>query len=130
MGNVYERIHFTGSSSASQILLGFIIGYDTVTDDTASCIAKHAGVYLICWYTRRAPHSPLQYPLEKVTSLIEFGRVIIMKGWERDGTWLENSMMRGLFRGAGGDQGLYTVQTDGALYDSVLARRPSLGTLV
>ena len=98
IGDIYERKHFNDSDSAECAIQGLIDGYGLLTDEMAFRTAIHAGIHLICWYTRRAPNSPLPYPLKQVTGLIELGRDFVVKGWEADRRWFEDSLLSLLFR--------------------------------
>jgi hypothetical protein len=98
IGDIYERKHFDNSASAEGTLQGFITGYGPVPDEMAFRTAVHTGIHLICWYTRRAPNSPLPYPLEQVTSLIKLGRDFVVKGWAADRGWLQDSVLAPLFK--------------------------------
>jgi hypothetical protein len=60
--------------------------------------AIHAGVHLICWCTRRPPKGPLLAPLEQVTDLLKLARDFVVKGWEKDRRWFEDSPLAYLFR--------------------------------
>ncbi|KAH8651369.1 kinase-like domain-containing protein [Xylariales sp. PMI_506] len=122
IGDIYERAHYEGVPGALPAMEGFIEGYGfTVRDDDddgggvregrggrgrlqelddelAFRTAIHAGVHLICWYTRRAPTAPLRFPRPRVAQAMEIGRDWILKAWQQDKVWLRNSPLRSLFR--------------------------------
>ena len=101
IGDLCERKHFNNDSpSAEQVLQGLITGYGPVTREMAFRTAIHAGIHLICWYIRRAPDSPLPYPIEQATRLIELGRDFVVKGWNADRDWFQDSMLAPLFNGS------------------------------
>jgi hypothetical protein len=97
IGDLYERKHFKGVNGAIWAIQGFKNGYGTITDEMAFRTAIHVGVHLICWYTRRAPNSPLPFSLEQITALLKLGRDFVVKGWEKDRHWFENSVLSCLF---------------------------------
>ncbi|TGJ78533.1 hypothetical protein E0Z10_g10233 [Xylaria hypoxylon] len=99
IGDIYERWHFWEADGALPAIEGFIDGYGGLeADDLAFRIAIHAGVQLIGWYIRRAPNSPLRFPLEKVTDAMRIGRDWIEKGWQKDRTYFESTPMAALFK--------------------------------
>ncbi|KAK5636879.1 hypothetical protein RRF57_012591 [Xylaria bambusicola] len=98
IGDLYERWLFRGAESAIPMIEGFIEGYGQLKDDElAFRIAIHAGVQLIGWYIRRAPGSPLGFPLDQVTDAMRTGRDWISKGWQKDKKYFENTPLARLF---------------------------------
>ncbi|KAI1483171.1 kinase-like domain-containing protein [Daldinia eschscholtzii] len=98
VGDIYERKHFFQTDGALPAIEGFIQGYGGLDDELAFRTAIHAGVQLIGWYTRRAPTAPLQFPLEKVTDAMRIGRDWIVKGWQMNRDYFQNSPLSPLFK--------------------------------
>ena len=98
IGDLYERKHFHGTDSPLRAIEAFIDGYRPVTEEMAFQIAIHTGIHLICWYTRRAPNSPLPFPLAQVTALMKLGRDFVVKGWEADANRFQQTFLAPLFR--------------------------------
>ncbi|KAI1469029.1 kinase-like domain-containing protein [Daldinia caldariorum] len=98
VGDMYERKHFFKTDGVLPAIEGFIHGYGGLDDELAFRTAIHAGVQLICWYTRRAPTAPLQFPIEKVTDAMRIGRDWIVKGWQMDRDYFRNSPLAPLFK--------------------------------
>jgi hypothetical protein len=98
IGDLYERKHFNGTHSATWAIQELINGYGPITDEMAFRTAIHTGVHLICWYIRRPPKSPLPAPLEQVRDMLKLGTEFIVKGWEKDKRWFEDSLLADLFR--------------------------------
>ncbi|KAI1802086.1 kinase-like domain-containing protein [Daldinia bambusicola] len=99
VGDLYERKHFFQTNCVLTAIEGFIQGYGELDDELAFRTAIHAGVQLIGWYTRRAPTAPLQFPIEKVTDAMRIGRDWIVKGWQMDRDYFQNSPLAPLFTG-------------------------------
>ncbi|KAJ8113037.1 hypothetical protein ONZ43_g5248 [Nemania bipapillata] len=97
LADFYERNHFKGAAASIPAMRGFMDGYGPVDEEFAYRIAIHAGVHLICWYYRRDRNSPLPYPLPKVLAALIFGRDLILKGWAKDKSWLQTTMLGPLF---------------------------------
>ncbi|KAI1159877.1 kinase-like domain-containing protein [Nemania serpens] len=98
VGDIYERKHFWGTDGAVPAIEGFIEGYGGLNDELAFRVAIHAGSNLIAWYTRRNPNAPLRFPLEVVTDAMRLGRDWILKGWEKDRVYFEESPLACLFK--------------------------------
>ncbi|KAI0509604.1 kinase-like domain-containing protein [Xylaria bambusicola] len=102
IGDLYERWLFRGVEGAIPMIEGFIEGYGQLeNDEFAFRIAIHAGVHLIGWYIRRAPGSPLGFPLDLVTDAMRTGRDWISKGWQKDKKYFENTPLARLFSRGG-----------------------------
>jgi len=97
LADLYERDHFKGSDAVLPAMKGFADGYGRISDEMAFRTAIHAGVHLICWHIRRNPNLPLSAPTEKVLSALTIGRDLVLKGWDKDRWWLENSVLAPLF---------------------------------
>ncbi|KAH8765989.1 kinase-like domain-containing protein [Diaporthe sp. PMI_573] len=97
LADLYERNHFKDSDAVLPAMKGFADGYGRISDEMAFRTAIHAGVHLICWHIRRNPNLPLSAPMEKVLSALTIGRDLVLKGWEKDRLWLENSVLAALF---------------------------------
>ncbi|KAI0540368.1 kinase-like domain-containing protein [Xylaria digitata] len=99
ISDIYERWHFSRADGAIPAIEGFIDGYGGLEDDSlAFRIAIHAGVQLIGWYIRRAPNSPLPFPIEKITDAMRIGRDWVEKGWQKDRYYFESTPMASLFK--------------------------------
>jgi thiamine kinase-like enzyme len=98
IGDLYERKHFKGVNGATWAIQGFIDGYGPLTNEMAFRTAIHAGVHLICWYTRRPQKGPLPASPEQVTDLLKLARDFVVKGWEKDRRWFEDTSLAHLFR--------------------------------
>ncbi len=98
IGDIYERWHFSNADGAIPAIKGFIEGYGQLEDDElAFRVAVHAGVHLIGWYIRRAPNSPLPFPLEQVIDAMRIGRDWIKKGWQKDMNYFQDTPLASLF---------------------------------
>ncbi|KAI1275438.1 kinase-like domain-containing protein [Xylaria sp. FL0933] len=98
IGDIYERWLFGGVDGAIPAIEGFIEGYGQLEDeDLAYRIAIHAGVHIIGWYIRRAPNSPLLFPLAQVREAMRTGRDWIEKGWQRDVDFFKSTPLASLF---------------------------------
>jgi hypothetical protein len=97
IGDLYERKRFNGVRIALRIIEGFSAGYGGLTDDMAFRVAIHVGVHLICWYIRRDPNEPFSESLELCEEAIMIGTDFIVKGWEKDRRWFEQSELACLF---------------------------------
>jgi hypothetical protein len=98
VGDLYERKHFSGAYAAIRIIQGFAAGYGALSDDEAFRVAIHVGQHLICWYIRRDPKAPFTEPLEQIEGAIRIGTDFIVKGWEKDRKWFEDSDLACLFQ--------------------------------
>ncbi|KAI0803573.1 kinase-like domain-containing protein [Xylaria sp. FL0064] len=98
IGDIYERWLFGRADGAISAIEGFIEGYGRLEDEgLAYRIAIHAGVHLIGWYIRRAPNSPLLFPLAQVREAMRTGRDWIEKGWQRDVDFFKSTPLASLF---------------------------------
>ncbi|OAA70104.1 Protein kinase-like domain protein [Akanthomyces lecanii RCEF 1005] len=99
LGDMCERHHFKGVNAALSAMEGFISGYGPISDALAFRVAMHAGVFLITWYNRRAPGSPLPAPLEVARAAMALGVQFIVRGWEKDKAWFKEGIFASLFTG-------------------------------
>ncbi|KAI0104218.1 kinase-like domain-containing protein [Nemania sp. FL0031] len=97
LADLYERNHFKGVEASIPAMKGFIEGYGPLSEDLAYRVAVHTGVHLICWYYRRNRNAPLPHPLPKVLAALSIGRDLIVKGWTKDKTWLQTSIIGSMF---------------------------------
>lgn len=97
IGDMCERNHFKGARAAREAMEGFIAGYGPVGDTVAFRAAMHAGVFLITWYNRRAPGSPLPAPLDVARAAMALGVEFIVKGVAKDRAWFKTSILAPLF---------------------------------
>ncbi|KAI7773214.1 hypothetical protein LA080_011517 [Diaporthe eres] len=97
LADLYERKNFKDSNAVVPAMEGFANGYGQISDEMAFRTAIHAGVHLICWHIRRNPTVPFSDPMEKVLSALALGRDFVLKGWEKDRGWFENSVLAPLF---------------------------------
>lgn len=97
IGDLYERKHFNDVESALWTLRGFVDGYGQLSDEMAFRTAIHAGVHLIGWYNRRSPNSPLKGTQDQISHAITLGIDFVVRGWEKDKNWLEQSVLAPLF---------------------------------
>lgn len=97
LADLYELKHFKDSDAVIPAMEGFARGYGQISDDMAFRTAIHAGVHLICWCIRRNPNLPFSAPMAKVLSALEVGRDWILKGWQKDRSWFESSVLAPVF---------------------------------
>ncbi|KAI1496178.1 kinase-like domain-containing protein [Biscogniauxia marginata] len=97
LADLYERYHFKGVAASLPAMEGLIQGYGQLSEELAFGAAIHAGVHLICWYYRRDRNAPLPYPLPKILAALTTGRDLILKGWAKDKSGLQNSILASLF---------------------------------
>jgi hypothetical protein len=97
LADFYERNHFGGAAASIPAMEGFIDGYGPLSDELAYRVAIHAGVHLICWYYRRDRNAPLPYPLPKVLAALTLGRDLVLKGWAKDKSSLQTTVLGPLF---------------------------------
>ncbi|OAQ98615.1 hypothetical protein LLEC1_02086 [Akanthomyces lecanii] len=97
LGDLCERHHFKGVKATLSVMEGFIAGYGPIGDASAFRVAMHAGVFLITWYNRRAPGSPLPAPLEVARAAMALGVQFIVRGWEKDKAWFKEGIFATLF---------------------------------
>lgn len=97
VGDMCERNHFKGARAAISALEGFTAGYGPISDSLAFRSAIQAGIFLITWYIRRDPSSPLPAPLEVAREAMKLGVQFIVRGWERDKAWFKKSILSSLF---------------------------------
>ncbi|OAA56860.1 Protein kinase-like domain protein [Cordyceps fumosorosea ARSEF 2679] len=97
LGDMCERNHFKGVRAALSAMEGFIAGYGPVSDTLAFRVAMHAGIFLITWYNRRSPGSPLPAPLQVAREAMALGVQLIVRGWKQDREWFKQSIIASLF---------------------------------
>ena len=97
IGDLYERKHFEDLENTIWAVEGFVDGYGVLSDDLAFRTAIHAGVQLLCWYIRRDPRTPPKGTPEQIIGAVRIGVDFIVKGWERDRAWFENTPLASLF---------------------------------
>ncbi|KAH8688787.1 kinase-like domain-containing protein [Talaromyces proteolyticus] len=97
IGDLYERKHFLDVDSAIWAMQGFVAGYGPLDHAMAFRAAIHAGVHLICWYIRRNPTAPFLEDPKLIHGAIRTGTDFIVKAWEKDRVWFENSPLACLF---------------------------------
>jgi thiamine kinase-like enzyme len=97
IGDFYERRHFNDAKCTTWAIQGLINGYGSITEEMAFRTAIHAGVNLICWYVRRSPTAPLPAPLEQVRDMLKLATDFVVKGWEKDRRWFEDTPLSDLF---------------------------------
>jgi hypothetical protein len=97
IGDLCERKYFNHVDSAIWTIEGFMQGYGPISDEMAFRIAIHAGVHLICWYNRGPSTGPRWSCLGRIADLMKIGRDFIVKGWEKDRYWFEDSWLAPLF---------------------------------
>lgn len=98
LADFYERYHFKDITASLSVMEGFIQGYGKLSEELAFAAAIHAGVHLICWYYRRDRDAPLPYPLPRVLAALTIGRDLILKGWAKDKSGLQKSILASLFK--------------------------------
>ena len=76
---------------------GVIDGYGELNDEVAFRTAIYVGVHLVSWYNRRPRKGPRVVPLEAIIAGLTVGRDLIIKGWEKDRKFFEESALRSLF---------------------------------
>lgn len=97
IGDLIERNHFHDLDSALWILDGFLEGYGEMSEELAFRTAIHAGIHLICFYTRRPPKGPVKGTKEQSEGAMRIGLEFVLKGWEKDRKWFEGGVLKGLF---------------------------------
>lgn len=98
IGDVYERYHFNGIGSTLWIIEAFVEGYGDMSEELAYRTAIHVGIQLLGWYNRRAPTTPVTGTPEQILDAVKLGTSLIVKGWEKDRAWFEDSMLAPLFK--------------------------------
>ncbi|KAI1853146.1 hypothetical protein JX266_001852 [Neoarthrinium moseri] len=94
IGDLIERWHFGRLHSFVWAIQGFVKGYGGIGDEMAFRTAIYAGVHLINWYNR-GPSKPNN---DETLSALRLGRDLVVKGWEKDRTWLLSSVLEHLFQ--------------------------------
>lgn len=97
IGDLIERNHFHDLEAALWILKGFLEGYGDMSEELTFRTAIHAGIHLICFYTRRPPTGPVKGTKEQIEGAMRMGLEFILKGWEKDRGWFEESVLKALF---------------------------------
>jgi len=97
VGDLFERKIYRNLDTAVYIMRGVIDGYGTLSDDMAFRTAIYVGVHLISWYNRRPQKGLRVIPSEVIVAGLTTGRDFMMKGWERDRDFFQNSALASLF---------------------------------
>ena len=97
VGDLYERKHFNDAEAAMWTIKGLVDGYGGLSDEMAFRTAIHAGVQLLHWYNRRDPSTPLTGTPRQIADAVAVGTDFVVKGWSRDRTWFEGSVLAPLF---------------------------------
>lgn len=98
IGDIYERKHFHDLKNATAAIEEFIEAYGEISSELAFRTAIHIGVYLLGWYRRRAPWTPVKGTPTQIGSLIAISQNLIIKGWQQDITWFQKSFVAPLFK--------------------------------
>ena len=97
IGDLYERKVYNKVDSTVPVMEGVIEGYGELSDDMAFRVAMHVGVHLINWYSRRPQRGPWVATPEAIVAGLTLGRDFILRGWEKDKKFFENSQVASLF---------------------------------
>lgn len=95
---LYERHHFNGAEGAMTAIQGFLQGYGEMSDEMALKTAFRMGVYMVGWYTRRAPDSAIPHSAHMIRKWLEMGRDFVLKALARDQDWFLEIWLRSLFQ--------------------------------
>ncbi|KAF4973294.1 hypothetical protein FSARC_369 [Fusarium sarcochroum] len=71
IGDLYDTYHFHNYQNALLMIRGFMDGYGEIDDDLAFRTAIHAGVQLLGWYNRRAPHAPILVSTYSIGAVVQ-----------------------------------------------------------
>lgn len=96
IGDLYERKYLKNAQAALWIIEGFIDGYGSLSEDMAFRTAIHAGQHLICWCNRGRPTDTQ----ERMEGIVRIGMNFVLKGWEKDRQWFEETVLAALFKDA------------------------------
>lgn len=100
IGDLYERKLYGNVETVASVMEGVIRGYGELSEQMAFRVAIYVGVHLIGWYNRRPQKGPKVVPSHVILEGLTIGRDFIIKGWEKDRKYFENSALASLFRRA------------------------------
>lgn len=95
---LYERHYFNNAEGALAMINQLLKAYGDVDEDFACNAAFRTGVYMLCWYTRRAPDAAIPFPQARVEEWIGLGRDFVLRGLHRDRQGLSRTCLKPLFR--------------------------------
>ncbi|KAL7904943.1 kinase-like domain-containing protein [Trichoderma velutinum] len=98
LGDLYERRLYGNVETVAPVMEGVIKGYGELSERMAFRVAIYVGVHLIGWYNRRPRNGPKVVPLHVILEGLTIGRDFIIKGWEKDRAFFENSALASLFK--------------------------------
>ena len=93
IAELYELTLFKNIQAGLWLIEGLTTGYGFLDDDFAYRTAMHVGTHLVCFGSR----VPGWGTLEQVEEVVEVGRDLIIKAWEKDHLWFEESALSCLF---------------------------------
>lgn len=99
IGDLYERKVYSNLDTAicMSVMEGVIHGYGSLDNDMAFRTAIYVGVHLISWYNRRPRKGPRVASPEVIVAGLTIGRDFIVKGWEKDRTFFQGTLLSSLF---------------------------------
>ncbi|KAL7933072.1 kinase-like domain-containing protein [Trichoderma chlorosporum] len=97
IGDLYERKLYYNADTATSVIEGIIKGYGKLSEQMAFRVAVYVGVHLIRWHNRRPQRGPKVVPPDAILAGLTIGRDFIVKGWEMDKKFFENSALALLF---------------------------------
>ncbi|KKP00485.1 hypothetical protein THAR02_07398 [Trichoderma harzianum] len=98
IGDLYERKLYGNVETVAPVMEGVMKGYGKLSERMAFRVAMYVGVHLIGWYNRRPQKGPKVVPPHVILEGLTIGRDFIIKGWEKDREYFENSALAPLFR--------------------------------
>ncbi|TVY41389.1 4-hydroxytryptamine kinase [Lachnellula subtilissima] len=90
---LFELKHFKGLDAGVWLIEAFMKGYGKLEEQVAFRTAIHVGAHLICWGSRVQGWGTQ----EQIERVVEVGRDFIVKGWEKDRGYFEETPLRSLF---------------------------------
>jgi hypothetical protein len=90
---LFELKHFKDIDAGVWLIEAFMQGYGHIDDDFAFRTAIHVGVHLICW----GPTIQGWGTKEQVEKVVEIGRNLVVKGWQKDKPFFEKTALKCLF---------------------------------
>lgn len=96
MCELYIMLEVKGLKSSEVILRGLIAGYRSLNDEAVFHAAVYTGILIITWAFAIAAAAGSTPEQDEV--LIGFARDLIIKGSEKDRTWLEGTVLGYLFQ--------------------------------
>ncbi|KAL4999276.1 kinase-like domain-containing protein [Aspergillus recurvatus] len=96
IAELYMLKHYKDIDAGLWIIEGFAegYGYDHTTQEMAFRTLIHVGVHFIFWGSKILGWGSQ----EQVRNLIELGRELVVRAWERDRTWVDGKSWEILFR--------------------------------